>query len=203
MKSFAFVALASLAAASSFAQVKVDMKAGLWQYSMKFEGGAQGQFIALQQDQADSLIGSMEAQLKEMPPEQRKMMEEALAQSKTQSGQMPQYQSERMSVSKDGIVSKDCITQAEIDKGWSPDNQEGCKSTLTETGKNKFTLQQVCEGDNPSSMDAEVAFSSATHFSGKGIAAQTFNGKTYTMPVALEGKWLASECGAIEPHSAQ
>ena len=200
MKSFLFVAVASLMAASSVAQVKVDMKAGLWQHTMKFEGDGEAQFLALQQDQSNQMINDIQAQLKNMPPEQRKMMEEALAQSKTQTAQMPNYQSERMSFSKDGIVTKDCITQAEIDKGWSPDAEQGCTSTVTESGKNKYKLQQVCEGDDTSSMNGEVTFSSTTQFSGKGTLKQVTNGKTYTLPVTLDGKWLGNECGAIKPH---
>lgn len=203
MKSLVFIAVASLVAASSMAQVKVDMKAGLWQNAIKFEGGAQGQFAALQQDQADSILGSMQEQLKNMPPEQRKMMEEALAQSKAQAGQQQEYKSDRLTLSKEGVVTKDCITQAEIDKGWVPDSEDGCKSTITAVGKNKFKLHQACEGEGASSMDAEVEFSSPTAFSGKGTAVQHFNGKAYTMPVTLEGKWLASDCGAIEPRTNQ
>lgn len=201
MKSLVFMAVASLVAASSVAQVKVDMKAGLWQNSIKFEGGAQGQLAALQKDQADSIIGDMQEQLKNMPPEQRKMMEDALAASKAQAGQLPEYQNEHMSLSKDGVVTKDCITQAEIDKGWVPESEDGCKSTVTAVGKNKFKLHQVCEGEGASSMDAEVEFSSTTKFTGTGTAVQNFNGQRYTMPVALEGKWLASECGAIKPRT--
>lgn len=201
MKSFLLFVIAGLMAVNSAAQVKVDMKAGLWQHAMKFEGDGQAQFLALQQGQSEQLINDLQAQLKNMPPEQRKMMEEALAQSKSQAGQMPTYQSERMSFSKDGIITKDCITQAEIDKGWSPDAEEGCTSTVTEVGKNKFKLQQVCEGDEVSSMNGEVTFLSTTQFSGKGTLKQTTNGKTYTLPVTLDGKWLGGECGAIKPQS--
>ena len=201
MKSLVFIAVASLVAASSVAQVKVDMKAGLWQNSIKFEGGAQGQMAALQKDQADSILGDMQEQLKNMPPEQRKMMEEALAESKAQTGQSQEYKTDQMTLSKDGVVSKRCITQAEIDKGWVPDSEDGCKSTVTAVGKNKYKMHQACEGEDASSMDADVVFSSTTQFSGKGTAVQNFNGKKYTIPVTLEGKWLASECGAIKPHT--
>lgn len=212
MKSIVFFALTSLITASSVAQqgavqgdggqqtgrIKVNMNAGLWQHAMTFEGDGKAQYLALQQGQSNHIMNEMQANLKNLPPEQRKMVEEGLAQARAQAGKMPNYESERFSMTDSGITTKDCITQAEIDKGWVPDAEEGCTSAITEVGKNKFRMINTCEGENAMSMSAEVAFSSPARFSGKGTYTQTAAGQTYIMPIALEGKWVGKDCGTIE-----
>lgn len=198
-----FIVLAGLVCAGTVqAQVKIDMKPGLWENTVKISGDGMAQMQNLYNDQMKQAMEEMKKQMANMPPEQRKMMEEAMAASGMQVNEDSiGFQDNRVTLSKDGTVAKQCVTQAEIDKGQLPEMDEDCQSTLTQLEKNRFKSTHVCGGEDPSTMEAEVTFHSPTHYTGQGKSRQTINGKPLELTVNMEGKWLASDCGDLKPEN--
>lgn len=198
-----FVAcVAFVAAAGVNADViKVDMKPGLWQNEIKMLGDGAAQLQSMQGEQMKAVMEQMKQQMANMPPEQRKQMEQYMAQAGVKmGGDGMSLENGAVSITPESTKVKNCVTQAEIDRGEVADNSEECTSTLKQIGKNRFKSTQVCSGDNPSTMEAEVVFDSPQHYTGKGRMNQTMNGKPHVIEIGMEGIWLGSDCGDVKPH---
>jgi len=74
-----------------------------------------------------------------------------------------------------------------------------CVSTITQISKNHFKSINVCEGDDPTTLEADVVFESPKHYTGKGYMTRMANGKSFKLAIETEATWLASDCGDVEP----
>lgn len=176
--------------------VKVDMKPGLWQNNIKMVGDSAAQMQSLQGEEIKTMMEGMKKQMASMPPEQRKQMEQYMAQSGMKiDDEGLSFENGNVKVSPTESVVKNCVTQAEIDRGEMQVDSEGCTSTLKQISKNRFKSTQACSGDTASMSEAEVVFHSPKHYTGKGYMNQTMNGKTHKIEMELEGTWLTSDCG--------
>lgn len=180
--------------------IKLDMQPGLWENSFKMTGESNKELQSIQNDQMKKAMEEMKKQLANMPPEQRKQMEAMMAQSGVKiEGDSIQIHNDAVKISSEGTKVKQCITQAEIDRGDFPDDDENCKSTLKQITKNHFKAIHKCTGENPSHGESEIVFDSKRHYSGTGIMTQTIDGKPHTLEVEMEGKWISNDCGDIKP----
>lgn len=195
------VLMLSFSSLSAAAQtIKLDMQPGLWENSFKMTGESNKELQSIQNDQMKKAMEEMKKQLANMPPEQRKQMEAMMAQSGVKiEGDSIQIHNDAVKISSEGTKVKQCITQAEIDRGDFPDDDENCKSTLKQITKNHFKAIHKCTGENPSHGESEIVFDSKRHYSGTGIMTQTIDGKPHTLEVEMEGKWISSDCGDIKP----
>ena len=192
-----FVCLAQAALADT---IQVDMKPGLWQNTMKFEGDAAKQMADMQTAQMQAAMEEMKKQMAAMPPEQRKQMEAMMAQSGVSlSDKGGSINNDEVQISSKGTVAKTCITQAQIDRGELNESDEDCSSSLKKIGANHFKSTQVCKGDEASKSEMEIKFDSPKHYRGKGTMTQMVSGKAHVMQINLEGAWLGSDCGNIKP----
>lgn len=199
------VLTSSVFASFSIAQtIKLDMQPGLWENSFKMTGESSKELQSMQNDQMKKAMEEMKKQLANMPPEQRKQVEAMMAQSGVKiEGDSIKMQNDAVKISSEGTQVKQCITQAEIDRGDFPDDDENCKSTLTQISKNHFKATHKCTGENPSQGESDVIFDSSRHYSGKGSMTQTIDGKQHTLEIEMEGKWLSSDCGNIKPETSK
>ncbi len=200
MKKYVSVLTGVLCAVAAQADVKIDMKPGLWENTIKMSDQSARQMQAAYGDQMKQAMVEMQKQLAEMPPEQRKMMEEAMAASGMKiTEQGVTYDGGNVSISNDKTVVKNCVTQADIDKGRFREEEEGCTSTLKQVDKKRIEATEICSGESPSSSEMEIHFHSQTHYTGKGKTTQSVEGKPVEITVSLEGKWLAADCGDLSP----
>lgn len=200
MKKYVSILAWVLCTAAAQADVKIDMKPGLWENTIKMSDQSARQMQEAYGDQMKQAMAEMQKQLAEMPPEQRKMMEEAMAASGMKiTEQGVTYDGGNVSISNDKTVVKNCVTQADIDKGRFREAEEGCTSTLTQVDKKRIKTTEICTGEYPSSSEMEIHFLSQNHYTGKGKTTQTVEGKTVEINVSLEGKWLAGDCGELSP----
>jgi Protein of unknown function (DUF3617) len=182
--------------------IKLDMQPGLWENSFKMTGESSKELQSIQNDQMKKAMEEMKKQLANMPPEQRKQVEAMMAQSGVKiDGDSIKMQNDAVKISSEGTQVKQCITQAEIDRGDFPDDDENCKSTLSQISKNHFKATHKCVGENPSHGESEVVFDSNRYYSGKGVMTQTVDGKPHTLEIEMEGKWISSDCGDIKPET--
>ncbi|QEI11745.1 DUF3617 domain-containing protein [Cellvibrio japonicus] len=187
-------------ACSAQAQVKVDMKPGLWENTITMDGEGVKQMEAMHSSQMQQAMEEMKRQMANMPAEQRKMMEEAMAASGIHVNEdSVSLANGQVNINKNGMLAKQCITQEEIDRGEVADVGDECQSTLTQIAKNRFKSTQVCTGENSSTTETEIVFHSPTHYTGKGSSSQVFNGQQYSTNITMEGKWIDSDCGDILP----
>ena len=202
-ETLAAAALVSLAIPVFAKPLDVDMTPGLWENKMRYTGDGAAQIQQMQSAQMEAAMAEMKKQFAAMPPEQRKQMEALMAQSGMQiTEEGMNFQNDHISVTKEGFTTKQCVTQEQIDTGdMGLDNGDECTHTLTQVSKNRFKSLQVCEGESASRSEAEVIFTSPKRYTGTGVMTQTMNGQTHSISVAVEGTWLGSDCGSIQPLS--
>lgn len=172
------VRLALLACVSLPALVQAQgMKPGLWEMTQK------PQLDPAQQAKMEQ----MQKQLANMPPEQRKMMEQMMGQR-------------GMSVSAmaGGVISvKSCISKEQAERHEMPVNENGrCKHDIQRSGRT-VKSHFVCT-DPASEGDGEFTFDSPEHYSNK----LTIKRGDKVMTITGEARWLGADCGDIKPATA-
>lgn len=191
-----------LAGSANAEGVKLDMKAGLWENHFKMVGDGANEMQAAQNEQMKQAMEEMKKQFANMPPEQRKQMEQMMANSGVKMDPSGvSLNNEQVRIDQSGTRAKSCITQAEIDRGELPDDKsEECTSTLTQVAKNHFKSKQVCKGDDASVSESDIIFDSPKHYTGTGKMTHKVNGKNQTIEISLEGNWISSDCGDVKPN---
>jgi Protein of unknown function (DUF3617) len=156
-------------------------KPGLWEVKSKMSSSSNPQ-LAKQMEEAQKAMANM-------PPAQRKMMEDMMAK-----------QGVSMSASGDGAtVLKLCISP-EMAKLPPVQQRQGCTyNTPARVGNTqKFSFQ--CS--NPAANgEGEVTYSGSDAYNGKMRITTERNGKPETMNMETSGKFLGSDCGDIKPIS--
>jgi len=158
-----------------FSQTK--MRPGLWEHSFTTKS---------QSGQMEKSMAEMQQQLASMPPEQRKMMEQMMAQQGV--GMGAQGRSVRM-----------CITKEQAERDEIPQQQGNCTQQVVQRSGNTVKMKFSCTGNPPTSGESEVTFSSPTAYTGRSVVNTTIEGKPDRMTMEQSGKWLSAECGEVKP----
>jgi hypothetical protein len=164
----------SLIAGQALAQ-QHQMRPGLWQHSFT---------ITSQSGEMERAMDRMQQQLAGMPPEQRKLMEQMMAQEGVQLGASAQS-------------VKVCISEEKAARGVVPQQDGNCSQEIVERSGNTTRLKFNCPGNPPSSGESEITFSSPTVYTGKSTVNTTVNGTPERMIMEQSGKWLSSDCGNL------
>lgn len=180
--------------------LKVDMKPGLWEHAFKFDKGSLGAVSGVQPEQISAALEGMKQQMANLPPEQRKMMEDMMAKQGIKvSDKGIDMAAQGLSITKDGTKVNACITQAEIDRGEMPQTDENCEQKITQVSPKFFKATYSCKGEHPSQGEGEITFQSDKAYTGKMKMVTQINGKSETIQGSQTGKWLSSDCGDIKP----
>lgn len=180
--------------------IHVDMKPGLWEHSFKMNAGSLGAVTGVQQEQMNTAMEEMKKQLANMPPEQRKMMEDMMAKQGIKiSDKGIDMAAQGVQISKDGTTVKACITQAQIDGGDMPQANENCEQKITQVSPTVLKASYVCKGEYPSHGEGQIVFQSNKAYTGTMKLTTEINKKAETIEGTQSGKWLSSDCGDIKP----
>lgn len=180
MKSYyALIALVTFALSTS--ALAQNLKPGLWEmtHNVKSASGELEKGRALSQQQ-----------MANMPPEQRRMMEEAMAKHGVQMGTGP------------GPMSmKTCLTKEMVERNEMPVQHGNCKTTKQQRTGNTMKVVYMCTKP-PSTTEGEYTFHSPEAFTMKMTVNTTIgDGRRDTMTVDGSGKWLSADCGKLKPVS--
>ena len=151
------------------------MKPGLWEIHNKMSGG-----------QMDQAMAEMQKQLAQMPPEQRKQMEAAMAQQGVK----------MVPGAGGGMAVQMCMTREMVERNDVP-VQNGCTTTQNRKSGNRVQFAFRCSNP-PSSGEGEMSFtpeSYTSHMTMKSVV----QGKTETLVSDSTGKWLKADCGNVKP----
>jgi hypothetical protein len=191
-----FLGFSSLAQAD---KINLDMKSGLWETKVSFTGEGATQLQSMQMEQAKAAMEEMKKQMANMKPEQRKQMEAIMAQSDmTVDDKGIGLNNNQVQISNKGTIAKSCITQAQIERGDFAQDDEGCSTNIKQLSPKHLKSTQVCKGESGTS-EMDVIFDSPKHYTGKGSMKQSVGGEVQTMELVLEGTWLGSDCGSVQP----
>lgn len=183
MKKLILAAVLPLLATPAFA-ADSGMKAGLWEIKT-LKQVMDGQDMKAQMAAAQA---QMQQQMASMPPEQRKQMEQMMAQQGV--GMGPKGQTVKVCVSKE---------QAEMD-GIPP--QQGCTQKVQRVDASTMKVAFSCKGGQgqpPSSGEGTVTMQGPTAYTGQFKFKTESQGKPEQIDMAQSGKWLSDSCGAIKP----
>ena len=170
----ASAALALLASVAGGAQAQQKMRPGLWEHhiSMKSQSG-----------QMEAAMAEMQKSLASMPPEQRKQMEQMMAQ-------------QGVSLGPTGQTVKVCVTKEQAEADHLP-QQEGCTQNVQRINASTMKVSFSCKGgpgEPPSSGEGTVTMQGPTAYSGQFRLTTHHQGKPERIDMTQSGKWLSERC---------
>ena len=157
------------------------MKPGLWEFKQtpQLDPARQAQMAQMQKARES------------MPPEQRKMMEQMMAQR-------------GISIDMAGgvIAVKTCVTQEQAERNFAPVTQQG--KCTQESKRSGSTIQTHFVCTEPASEgDATVTLRGSEGFTNDVTVRHQRQGKTEITKVSGEGRWLGADCGNVQPMKSQ
>ena len=174
-----FVFAAALAALS-FSAGAQQLKPGLWEINNKMHGEAGSEM--------DQQLAQARQQMANLPPEQRKMMEDAMAQRGIKMGEG----------GPGSMVVKVCMTKEMVERNELPVQRGECTTTQQSRGGGTTRMTFQCKNP-PSSGEGQFTMSSPESYSMKMAVMTTVQGKPEKVNMEGTGKWLGADCGSVKP----
>ena len=167
----ATAAALSAATGGALAQSAPPIKPGLWQVQSEREVDGQ------------KAPDPME-RMKDLPPEARKQMEAMMKKRGVEVGQ--------------GGMQKICHSRESLDQGKWKGDSEKCKTDITSRSAGAWKWHSICTQPELES-DGEALFSSPEAYTVKTLMTMKHEGKSQTMRMTLNAKWLGADCGELKP----
>ena len=170
-------AVGALMASSAWADP--HMRPGLWEET-----------IAVKSDnaQANAAMEQMKEKMASMPPEQRAAIEKMMASHGVGMG------------SGAPNTVRVCVTQAQVDRGFKPEDNGRCSRNNVSTSGNVTTFDFACKSER-SSITGHGKFT-AMGDSAFAVSTSTDNVSpkmTMHMQSDIAGKFISSDCGDVKP----
>lgn len=168
--------LALLAAAGVHAQ-QTPLKPGLWELAGK---------VKSQSGTVEKAMAEAQAQLAKLPPEQRRQIEQMMAERGVGIGQ-------------GGTTVRLCLSAADLADGNVPVQSGDCTQTVTSRSGNTTKVSFSCRADPPVQGTGEVQIDSPTAMRSTAVVDTVVNGQPERLDTSQVGRWLADDCGNIRP----
>jgi hypothetical protein len=172
------VACAAVASCHAGAQ---SLKPGLWQITHQTQGSG---------DMAQAMA-NMQKQMANLPPEQRKLVQQHMARQGAQVGTAPGG----------GMAVKMCMTPEMARRNQVPAQRSDCTSTAQARSGNTMKVAFACTNP-PSRGEGEVTFDGPESYRSKITVTTTVQGKPQQVTMSSQGKWLSADCGSVKPVAA-
>lgn len=169
-----------MAAASLSLQAQAQtLKPGLWELTtrMRSESG-----------QMERAMAEAQKQLAALPPAQRKMMQDMLAKQGVGMG----------AGGAGNMVIKVCMTPEMLARNQIVTQDGDCKTEQSPRVGNTMKMVFTCTKP-PSSGEGMVTFVSPQAYTAQMTVSTHADGKPETVNMDSQGRWLAGECGSVQP----
>jgi hypothetical protein len=152
----------------------LDVKPGLWEITS--------------QGEASGMPPIPPQALANMSPQQREQIMAAMAGAMARANQPN--------------VTRSCITQKMIERGWEPnqDHRGNCSQTRTSSTSSSLDARMVCTGEQQATGNLHIDALDRETIRGTFNMVMTGGSNTMTMKRTLQGKWLGGDCGDVKPH---
>ena len=128
-------ALGALALAAALpVQAQTKLQPGLWEHTMLMKTAS---------GQMEGAMAKMQSQLASMPPEQRKMIEDRMAQSGAGMGAKPN-------------IVRVCLSKERAERGDTPQGDGRCKQEVLQRSGGTMKFRFTCAGNPPSSGEGDT-----------------------------------------------
>ena len=155
-----------------------NLKPGLWEVTHKMGGSGE----------MGAAMAQMQKEMANMPPEQRKMMQEMVAKHGVQMG----------AGGPGGTSTRICMTREMVERSDVPMQQGDCRTTTQQRSGNTMKFAVKCTNP-PSSGDGQVTFVSSEAYNMKMNMRTTIDGKPENVTMEGFGKWISADCGNVKP----
>jgi hypothetical protein len=156
------------------------MRPGLWQINNK---------ISSQNSQLAQQMAAAQKMMANMPPEQRKAMEDMM---KKNGVSMP-------TMTDDGMIVKACLTKEMVAQNQVPVQTTGnCTHQRSPIVGGQMTMSYQCSNPD-SSGQGTISFTRDTAYTMTMNMTHSMQGKKETMSMAAKGQWLGADCGDVKP----
>lgn len=171
----ALLATLALVGAATAAHAQAQ-KPGLWEHSTQL-GGAMAAQMAAQ-------VADMKRQMAQLPPEQRKMMEQMLAQ-------------QGMALGADGTTTlRYCLTPEQARQVEPPSHDEDCRYTVTQRSASSMRARFVCTDEGQTQGEGEWRWQGDQTYEGRFKVQTLIDGQRQTVDMTQRGRWLGATCPA-------
>jgi hypothetical protein len=157
------------------------IEAGLWEINMSLKS---------QTGKAEMAMREAQAYISRMPPEQRKQVEQMMAQQGVRLGD------------KSSSVQA-CISKEDAERGEIPQQAGECTQQVLEKNASSMKVKFNCATNPPASGEAVVDFQSPTAYTSRGIVDTVVLGQNERVTVDQTGRWLGADCGNVRPLGKQ
>ena len=178
MKKLHHVLVAVVLTSGVFSASAQTMKPGLWEINNKMSSSS---------GDMEKAMTEAQKQLANLPPDQRKMMEDMMAK-----------QGVGMGAGAGATNVKMCVTSEMAQRNEVATQQGDCKHTPSPRSGNSMKFSFVC-AKPPSNGEGEVIFVSPEAYTMKMTLNTTAMGKAEKMNMAATARFLSAECGNIKP----
>lgn len=129
-------------------------------------------------------MGAAMAQLDKLPPEQRKMIEQRMAQS---------------GVGMQGGAIRNCISAEALQKNrWAHQPSQNCQTQVLEHGARQWRTRFSCTTPK-SEGEALTVFDGDTGYSVDVRSTSEHNGQRHEMKMKMQARWVGADCGGLKP----
>lgn len=158
------------------------MKPGLWEITSQMQGGGSGEMA--------SAMAKAQKEMANMPPEQRKMMQDMMARQGIQMG----------TAGGAGMSIKVCMTQEMVARNEvaTHKNQGDCTNNYSPRSGNSMKFSFQCPNP-PSKGEGTITFNGPDAYEVKMANSTVVNGKPEKIDMQSSGRWLAADCGTVKP----
>ena len=161
------------------------LKAGLWE--MQMQGGSVGGAGMPDMAEVSKAMKQMKAQLANLPPEQRKMIEAQMGNA-------------GVSMSESGGI-RVCLTEEDIKREAIPISDGKCSATVKSRTATRWVVSNVCT-EPAMTGEAEIVFEGSTAYRVHVKGAVTEKGKQQPFDMKMRMQHVSSDCGKVKSASA-
>ncbi|MBQ0945367.1 DUF3617 domain-containing protein [Ideonella sp. 4Y16] len=162
---------------SAAAAAQTRLQPGLWEQTQQMKSGS---------GQMEAQMAQAQARLAALPPEQRKMVEQMMAQQGVGMGSAPA--SVRL-----------CLSKEQTEGGDVPRADGRCTHQVSQRSGNTLHYSFQCNGNPPSSGEGDYTVNSPTSYSTQMTMKTVVKGQPETIQMTQQGRFVSSDCGALKP----
>jgi hypothetical protein len=148
---------------------------GLWEINIALKS---------QSGKAEAAMKQAQAYISQLPPQQRKEVEEMMA-------------SQGVRLGDKSSTVKACISKEDAERGEIPQQAGDCTQQVLERNNQSMKVKFSCTTSPPASGEAVVNFQSPTAYTSQGKVDTVVMGQAERVNVDQTGRWLGAECGSV------
>jgi hypothetical protein len=134
----------------------------------------------------DDAMAKMQAQMANMSPQQRQMVEQMMASHGAAAPGQPR-------------TVRTCISKEQAARASVPQSDGHCQQQEISRSGNSVKYSFTCTGEHPTTGTGEFKLTSPTSYTMHSVSDTMVQGKPQHMEMDVAGTWVAADCGSVKP----